>query len=58
MTDSQKWAAWLVVLAVVFLALAFFGEAALLAAVTYVVVRFVVIGGMVGLIGLALRKAG
>lgn len=58
MTNSQRGAIWLVLIAVVFLALAWFGKAALIAAIAALAFRFVVLGGMVALIGLALRHAG
>ncbi|WP_170880007.1 hypothetical protein [Mycobacterium colombiense] len=58
MTESRKAGIWLVLFVVVFLMLAWFGKLALIAGLALLVFRFAVIGGMVMLIALALRKAG
>lgn len=58
MTNSQKGAIWIVGLAMTFLALAWLGQAALIAAIAALSFRVVVLGGMLVLIGAALRKAG
>lgn len=56
MSDSQKWAAWLVVLAAVFLALAFLGKLALIGALALLLARIALVPSVLALTALAVRK--
>lgn len=58
MSDSRKWAVWFMVAVVVFLALAFLGDAAILVWAAYWLARIALVAGAIALVALTLRKAG